>query len=336
MSGPDPSENYTIGWICVLAKEQTAAIMMLDKVHGDICKKSNDPNSYTLGSIGQHNVVIACLPLNRGRSHTVATIAVWLTSTFPSIRLCMLVGIGSGIPPKVRLGDVVAGVEWQLGEHKAHEKTAKTSHPPSILLSALTKLESLHEMYGSKVSEYLIKVRENERLAQKYLVSDALRDPLFEEDHEKIGEKHANSAAASDVNDSLWRMGFAQNTNPEPREPRIHYGLIASSGSSVEDKATRDNLDSIHGSRRLLCIDKVVSDLADDFPCIVIRGICDYADERRRDCKGWEEPAAAVSAAFAKEVLSVLLEVEVAGLPTIKSRGSDIRSSDFQLDFFFD
>lgn len=41
-----------------------------------------------------------------------------------------------------------------------------------------------------------------------------------------------------------------------------------------------------------------------DFPCLVIRGICDYADSGKTN--DWQEYAAAVAAAFAKELLSYI------------------------------
>jgi nucleoside phosphorylase len=41
--------------------------------------------------------------------------------------------------------------------------------------------------------------------------------------------------------------------------------------------------------------------LMNDFPCIVIRGICDYADSGKE--KTWQEYAAAVAAAYAKDLL---------------------------------
>jgi nucleoside phosphorylase len=41
-----------------------------------------------------------------------------------------------------------------------------------------------------------------------------------------------------------------------------------------------------------------------NFPCVVIRGICDYADSHKN--KDWQEHAAAVAAAFAKELLNIV------------------------------
>ena len=42
----------------------------------------------------------------------------------------------------------------------------------------------------------------------------------------------------------------------------------------------------------------------DNFPCLVIRGICDYADSHKN--KQWQGYAAATAAAYAKELLSVI------------------------------
>jgi nucleoside phosphorylase len=42
----------------------------------------------------------------------------------------------------------------------------------------------------------------------------------------------------------------------------------------------------------------------DSFPCLVIRGICDYADSHKN--KIWQPYAAATAAAYAKELLHVI------------------------------
>jgi len=39
-----------------------------------------------------------------------------------------------------------------------------------------------------------------------------------------------------------------------------------------------------------------------DFPCIIIRGICDYADSHKN--KQWQGYAALAAAAYAKELLA--------------------------------
>jgi len=92
--------------------------------------------------------------------------------------------------------------------------------------------------------------------------------------------------------------------------PRIHYGLIASGNSVI--KAT-DKLHQLQqllaGSGEILCVEMEAAGLMNDFKCIVIRGISDYADSHKND--GWQPYAAAAAAAYAKELLSVIPKEQV-------------------------
>jgi nucleoside phosphorylase len=54
----------------------------------------------------------------------------------------------------------------------------------------------------------------------------------------------------------------------------------------------------------------------DDFPCLVVRGICDYADSHKN--KIWQPYAAAAAGAYAKELLSVIPAQAVTDLPSIE------------------
>lgn len=100
---PYTHEDYTIGWVCALPKEQSAAIFMLEERHEDLPNPSGDHNAYTLGSIGKHKVVIAGLPKGRVGIHSAATAATRMVSTFPNIRVGLMVGIGGGIPQRLGL-----------------------------------------------------------------------------------------------------------------------------------------------------------------------------------------------------------------------------------------
>jgi nucleoside phosphorylase len=51
----------------------------------------------------------------------------------------------------------------------------------------------------------------------------------------------------------------------------------------------------------------------DDFPCLVIRGICDYADSHKN--KIWQPYAAVTAAALARELLGFIDEQEVVNKP---------------------
>jgi nucleoside phosphorylase len=104
----------------------------------------------------------------------------------------------------------------------------------------------------------------------------------------------------------------------KPRDVCVHYGLIASGNQVIKDAAFRDEINKRLGGK-VLCFEMEAAGLMNDFPCIVIQGICDYADSHKN--KDWQEYTAAVAAAFAKELLSVVPAQEVQQMPTIKSKG---------------
>src|SRR5438045_8616030 len=103
-------QDYTMGWVCALPIELAAATMMLDEEHQDLPREDSDTNLYTLGRIGEHNVVIACLPAGQMGTISAAAVAIQMRTKFVSIRFGLMVGIGGGVPcaeSDVRLGDVV-------------------------------------------------------------------------------------------------------------------------------------------------------------------------------------------------------------------------------------
>ncbi|KAH7014465.1 uncharacterized protein B0I36DRAFT_436433 [Microdochium trichocladiopsis] len=331
---------YTVGWVCALPKEQTAATAMLDERHPDLPKPNSDPNSYTLGSISGHNIVIACLPKGKIGTSSAAKVSSHLISTFPAIRFGLMVGIGGGVPPKVRLGDVAVSVpadqhpgvvQWDMGKAEqggTFRRTGVLNNPPTLLLATLTKLETAHELEGSKIPQYLQELQERyPRLAAKYLRSDSMQDVLFKAsyNHEvKQGRGGANKGedeeeAESDAEETCQNCDVAQILKRTPREMRVHYGLIASGNQVIKDAWFRDEL--VKGLGKVLCIEMEAAGLMDSFPCLVIRGICDYADSHKN--KVWQEHAAAVAAAFAKELLSYVMVDDVQGEKPIKAILSD-------------
>ncbi|KAJ5503361.1 NACHT nucleoside triphosphatase [Penicillium fimorum] len=322
-------DAYTIGWVCALPKEQTAAIAMLDEEHEALPIPRNDHNAYTLGSICGHSVVIACLP-NMG-TNPAATVATTMINTFQSIRFGLMVGIGGGNPSKVKLGDVVVSqpvadyhgvVQWDMGKLERGGQfvhTGSLNRPPTALLNASNRLKSKHEMYGSKINEYLDDVeRKIPRLAPKYTRRECLEDPLLvpERVRRTPTEVHFLSRLWQAIITvvahflGIWAVGPVNEENGQllekaerarsQREVKVHYGLIASGNKVIKDSQSRDSLDKAFGGH-LLCVEMEAAGLMNDFPCIVIRGICDYADSRKE--KAWQEYAAAVAAAYAKELL---------------------------------
>ncbi|KAH8730689.1 nucleoside phosphorylase domain-containing protein, partial [Phaeosphaeriaceae sp. PMI808] len=337
-SEPRVHDDYTVGWVCALPKELIAAAAMLDETHADLPRKPNDHNAYTLGRVGRHNVVVACLPKGEIGNNNSATVAARMTSTFPSIKFGLMVGIGGGVPKSVRLGDVVVStptddfggvVQWDFGKAQqggTFNRTGALNRPPTELLAALTKLEKEHAMKGSKILQYLEELKKNwPRLAPKYTRSESLKDVLFRADCNHIekpaicdvgnsdnaaeggGEEEEDDDDDDDDEDKeegshCIHCDQSKIVRRKPRDMRVHYGLIASGNQMIKDAAFRDEINTRLGGK-VLCFEMEAAGLMNDFPCIVIRGICDYADSHKN--KDWQEHAAAVAAAFAKELLSV-------------------------------
>ncbi|KAL4868435.1 nucleoside phosphorylase domain-containing protein [Aspergillus spectabilis] len=245
-------DDYSVAIVCALPKKQTAAIAMLDKRHLDLSNPVNDHNAYTLGSMSNHNVVIACLPKGIIGTSSAATVATQVISTFPSVRFGLMVGIDGGVPPKVRLGDVVVSVptddfpgvvQWDLRKAEQDDtfrQRGKLNNPPRLLLAVLTKLESKHTMEGSSISQYMkdMFVR-YPRLASTYVKSDTLQVLCFHPDYS-------------------------------------HVSTISTHAVSKEC-AFRDLVnDRLAGN--ILCFEMEAAGLMTNFPSAVIRDICDYCD----------------------------------------------------------
>jgi nucleoside phosphorylase len=155
MNSPHP-DAFTVGLIYIKPLEMRAITAMLDEKFGSVPIAHGDLNEYTLGRIGDHNVVI--IGPARGDQGTVAT-AQFVTTirlTFPNVTVGLLVGIGGGIPNStdhdVRLGDVVVGapkagpavVQYDFGKRTedGFEPTKTLPKPPALLLKVVNKVEN--------------------------------------------------------------------------------------------------------------------------------------------------------------------------------------------------
>ena len=69
----------------------------------------------------------------------------------------------------------------------------------------------------------------------------------------------------------------------------------------VKDPVVRDELTR---DIKILCVEIKAAGLINNFLCLVIRGICDYADSHKN--KRWQPYAAAVASAYMKELLMVI------------------------------
>jgi nucleoside phosphorylase len=315
------AENYTVGWICALPIEMAAATAMLDDRHEPLPRPSHDHNIYTFGRVGSHNVVLACLPAGVPGTTSAAVVATRMLSTFTAIKFSLMVGVGGGVPNPVsdiRLGDVVISkpsgtsggvIQYDFGKTVQEGRFVQTgllNKPPSVLLHAVASLETKRILEGVGLRVHLAEMPlkfPHLRTAASY--PGAEHDRLFEAwyDH----QSDDRTCASCDTGRLVTRP--ARNGI----EPTIHYGLIASGNQVMRHGVTRERL---RGELDVLCFEMEAAGLMDDSPCLVIRGICDYADSHKN--KEWQPYAAAAAAACAKELLLTIPATEVVETKTFR------------------
>ncbi|KAL7920402.1 hypothetical protein ACQKWADRAFT_314796 [Trichoderma austrokoningii] len=292
--------DYTVGWVCALPIEMAAATAMLDSIHVSLPRKEGDINTYTFGRVAGHNVVIACLPAGQYGTNNAATVASNMSRSFSSITVRLMVGIGGGVPDgeiDIRLGDVVVGnevMQYDLGKvmpDGQFQRTGRITTPPHAIMTAVSKLQADHENAPSRISSILFDMLEGNEKMISY-GRPTLPDRLFRHTY-----KHTQ------VMDNCERCSSSEvleRPHRETAKPRIHYGKIASGNQVVKDGETRAKMAEELG---IICFEMEAAGLH-GFPCLAIRGICDYSDSHKN--KAWQKYSAAVAAAYAKELLSVI------------------------------
>lgn len=333
--GTRGKHEYSIGIITALEEEFRAMIAMLDEEHKrplDFMKSSDDSNNYVWGRIAQHNVVIVSFPFRVYGTNTAARVATLMVSAFPSIRMGLMVGIGGGVPSPnhdIRLGDIVVSspgegttggvVQYDFGkeEEGRFRRTGSLNKPPPALLGALTSFQArprtkpLCEMVQHAFMA-IYQAFETHEDKPTYAYQALENDLLFKTPQTRPGIRGwLSDFLTLSSGDSLRPVGRKKRLRP--RTPMIHYGLIASGNRVMKNGKERDfifaSLKEDTNGGDCLCFEMEAAGLMDNFPCLVIRGISDYADSHKGH--SWHGYASMTAAAFARELLYVLQPTDV-------------------------
>ncbi|KAL3436414.1 purine and uridine phosphorylase [Aspergillus tetrazonus] len=275
-------DDYTITLICPLPVEQAPIEALLDEIHPDLPIKTMDKNSYTFGHMHTYDVVVASMP--RIRNTSAASVATQVLNNFPCLQFSLLIRIGGGLgdvvvsKPKCMFGGIV---QFQQGKALAGRKFERTGHfraPPDVLLTAAGRLEALHQQVDSTILRFLA------AMLEKY---------------PKAGLEHAEGYR------DCKRCSLTGVIEPEDwvsLDPVIHYGTIGLSDIVVKDGVLQD---MVRDDLGVIYIEMEAAGLIDIFPGLVIQGISNYADLHKNNT--WQPYAAAVAAAYVKELLSYIL-----------------------------
>ncbi|KAH7129267.1 nucleoside phosphorylase domain-containing protein [Dactylonectria macrodidyma] len=271
-------EDYAIGWICALQEEYEAACCRLDdEFEGPETSDVDNSNTYLFGRID-------------------------MIRSFPSLEFALMVGIGGGAPTPtrdIRLGDVVVSrPQGKLGGVMQYDiekwlpdgrfqQTGQLNSPPEVLLEAILMIQRRHIDPGKpdRIPEHLGLIDD---ISNHQLPAE---DRLYRTDYKHKGGVTCAGCGTDGLKERLPRTTQRAFNNAKER-----------------DQLAPDP------ELNVLCFEKEAAGLMNNFPGLVIRGICDYADSHNND--DWHKFAVLAAAAYVRQLLHVLEPTKVTRLPT--------------------
>ncbi|KAM0449587.1 hypothetical protein ACHAO4_007610, partial [Trichoderma viride] len=340
---PSCREDFEVAIICALPLEYDAVVLLFDEFwdkHGDTFgRAAGDLNHYTTGRIGKHNVVLALLS-HMGKANA-ASAAANMRSSYGGLKLVILAGICGGVPYngdfEMFLGDVVISssvIQYDFGRHYPSGFMRKNTCEDNVrkhdknIGNLLTKLgtnnsrDKLHE----RNAHFLKQLQENAvKHREKYTYPGTDKDKLFESSYRHMHRKLAtcicsnchgrkdpvcDEALTSSCNDLGCDEEYLERSRnnqeqDEAQGPTIYIGAVASGDTVMKSGEDRDRIAKKEG---VIAFEMEGAGAWEDLPCIVVKGICDYADCHKN--KLWQDFAAATAASVSKAILEQYIQTD--------------------------
>lgn len=291
-------------------------------------KASRDRNAYTTGVIGRHNVVLVHMP---GMGNTSsASVATDLRSSFQDIEIVFVVGICGIVPIKpetkdeIVLGDCIIStsvVQYDNGrcfpegfaQKKGTEDILGRANP--VIRALIAKLTTITN-WARLTNQLAASLRGLRASPHKITYPGTARDKLF--DTKYIHQHHGSDSRCDKCvpnkntctrDCETLRCEDVYLVNRERLSssglsllyPRIHFGVFGSANTVMRSGQDRDDLSKEFG---IIAFDMEGAGIWDQFPTIIIKAGCDYADSHKN--KTWQKYAAASAASTLKAFLDEL------------------------------
>lgn len=321
---PKSRNDFAIAIICALPLEADAVDGLFDETYDRLGKyygkQPGDANAYINGRIGNHNVVLCYLPgMGKG---SAASVASTLQVSYTGIELALVVGICGGAPStssgqEIFLGDVIISdsvIEYDFGrqypggfQRKSRLKDT-LGRPNREIRTHLNGLraENTRNEFQNRIQHYLDTLDQ----AGTRWRHPQTHDILFEA---SCIHKHDGSSTCdcSDISGDICNGAIESNCDDlgcdksliiRCREDIVrvltHIGILASADTVMKSGQHRDD---IVRKEEVIGFEMEGAGVWDNIPCIVIKGVCDYADSHKN--KAWQAYAAATGASAAKAFL---------------------------------
>ncbi|KAL7921714.1 hypothetical protein ACQKWADRAFT_321287 [Trichoderma austrokoningii] len=276
---------------------------------------------------GDFNIAIICaLPLEYNAiSYIFDDAAASMRSSYTGVRLALLTGVCGSVPrvdqyEQIFLGDVIISktvsqydLGWQL---------------PDNLITMFETDRGLDQL-ERRTAYFLQRLKDNaaqRRRRGKYdfpgKAEDKLFEPTYRHKHHKspscicrLCVKDSDPVCDSALDSSCMDLGCdneghiarsrLQDSSGDSPQPAVHVGAVASGDTAMRSAAERDKLSREAG---VVAFETEGAGLWDEIPCIVVKGVCNYADSHNHP--GWQNFAAATAAAASRAILESYIRTD--------------------------
>ncbi|EXK38719.1 hypothetical protein FOXG_04935 [Fusarium oxysporum f. sp. lycopersici 4287] len=338
MIAPPKSRNdFLIGIICALPLEYEAVGHVVDEFWEiKLGRAVGDTNSYSFGRIGDDNIVLVMSGMGKANA---ASTAASLHISFPNLELVLVTGICGGVPTsdssaELLLGDVViskAVVEYDLFPGKLRSKSTiddRLARPTRHVRSFVARFETnrLRDALEDRSALILEELQSRAGVEGQDSIyqypgadKDCLFIPSYRHRHQSdcdictsdskevcdASRKISCSELGCDEEQLLARKRLDQNRKlqkdgreKEAQAPFVFVGHFGSGDTVLKSGEERDRLARAHD---IIAFEMEGAGVWEEIPCIIVKGVCDYADSHKN--KGWQNFAAATAAAVTKALI---------------------------------
>ncbi|KAI1038079.1 hypothetical protein LB503_012034 [Fusarium chuoi] len=321
---PKDRNSFRVAIICALSREANAVSLLFDEFWDEMGdpygRVDSDTNIYITGRIGKHDVVLTVLPGMGTNSAAVASTN--LRASYTGLQLVLLVGVCGGVRNiggrDAFLGDVVVSKQIVGYDNIFDDGPGRPNADIRPLLAVLdTEFmeKRLKRAAAIHLKELQQEAKEQMRRAE-YHYPGAKNDTIYPPEY-----IHRHRDSCDDcAEDSIFfcRPAFQASCDevgcePDkkiPREhredlpegadfaPEIFIGRVGSGNTVMKSGLDRDRIAAGHN---IIAFEMEGAGIWDEVLCIIVKGICDYADSHKN--KTWQDFAAATAASVAKAIL---------------------------------
>ncbi|KAG5798007.1 hypothetical protein H9Q69_002940 [Fusarium xylarioides] len=319
---PKSRDDFRVDIICALAVEYNAVNHVVDEFWEEtkLGRSVGDPNTYSIGRIGEVNVVLVLLS-GMGKVNAASATASFRAS-YPNLELVLVTGVCGGVPispsgEEILLGDVViskAVVQRDFGRHYPDKLEIKDTlddrlgRPTKNIRNFVARFETdrAREKLEDRATVCLEELQlraGGRRRAANYHFPGADKDCLFLRSY--VHKHHSDCNVCCEKRQLLVRDRLDEKSKlqqcgraKDAQAPYVFVGHIGSGDTVLKSAEERDRLAKAHG---LIAFEMEGAGVWDEIPCIIVKGVCDYADSHKN--KAWQNFAAATAAAVSKVLI---------------------------------